>query len=147
MPEDLDGRVAARRHGRAGAVSEDGLSPLDRLGASLRELLATVLERAFGLALDKVESLAASLDDMAARGGPKLNALLGGARAAFEGRSPVWGAVRGAVAALGPAAKAALITVLILAIVLLPVTVLLLLLALIVAAVVVVVRAGSPAAG
>lgn len=139
--------VARRDPGRPTSAPEPAASPVDQLRTSLRELLATVLDRAFGLALDKVESLASSLEDMTARGGPKLNALLGGARAALEGRNPVWGAIRGAVASLSPVAKAALFTVLVLAVVLLPVTVLLLLLALIVVAVIVVTRAGSASAG
>lgn len=109
--------------------------PLDELRAGLRTLLATVLDTTFGLALEKVEALARSFDDMAVRGGPRLHALLGGGMAELEGRNPVWGAVRGAFAALSPAARAALITALVLALLLVPVTVVLLLLVLIVVAV------------
>jgi hypothetical protein len=118
-------------------------APSEQLKASLRELLATLIDRAFGLALDAVEGLARALDDVAARGGLPLNALLGGARALLEGRNPVWGAVKGAVAAMSPAAKAALIAALVLAVLLLPLTVVLVLLALIVFAVWVAVRAAS----
>jgi hypothetical protein len=118
-------------------------SSLDELRASLRRLLATLLDRAFGIALDKVEVLSGWLDDVAAHGGIKVNALVGGARAALGGRNPVWGALVGAVRAMGPAARVALVVVLVLALVLLPVTVVLLLLALIVAAVVAAVRAAG----
>ncbi|OZM79138.1 hypothetical protein [Pseudonocardia sp. MH-G8] len=117
-----------------------GPSPLEELRASLRRLLATLLERAFGLALDGVEGLAAWCDDVAARGGIRVNALLGGARAALGGRNPVWGALLGAVGRMGTGAKVALILALVLALVLLPVTVVLLLLVLIVAAVVAAIR-------
>jgi hypothetical protein len=113
------------------------------LKAALRELLAAVLERTFGIALDKVEQLSRTLDDIAARGGVKVGALWGGVRAAVAGKSPVWGAIRGAFSALGPGAQAAVIIVLVLAILLLPVTVVLILLLLIVVAIIVIVRTQS----
>jgi hypothetical protein len=118
-------------------------TPTDQLRESLRRLLATLLDRAFGIALDKVEQLARTFDEIAARGGYKIGALFGGARAAVSGHNPIWGAIEGAVAALSPGAKAALIIVLILALVLLPVTVVLVLLFLIVVAVVAVARTRS----
>ncbi|WP_297659450.1 hypothetical protein [Pseudonocardia sp.] len=108
-------------------------------------MLTALLERGFGLALEKVEDLALKFDRMAAQGGPKLGALLGGAREAMAGQNPIWGAIRGAVSAMSPATKALLVAVLVLAIVLLPVTAVLLLVALIVLAVVVAVRARSSA--
>jgi hypothetical protein len=115
----------------------------EQLEASLRELLATLIDRAFGLALDAVESLARTLDGVAARGGLRLNALLGGVRALHEGNNPLWGAIKGAVAAMSPAARAAVIAALVLAVLLLPLTVVLVLLALIVFAVWAAVRAAS----
>jgi hypothetical protein len=121
----------------------DDPSPLDELKASLRRLLETLLERAFGIALDAVEDLARWLDEVAARGGIGMNALLGGVRSALGGGNPVWGAIVGAFRAMSPAAKAALITALALALVLLPVSVVLLLLVLIVAAVVAAARASA----
>ncbi|MEN3271035.1 MAG: hypothetical protein V7646_7929 [Pseudonocardia sp.] len=128
----------------SGAVAQPAeQTPLDELKASLRKLLATLMDRAFGLALDKVEVLAGKLDEVAARGGLGLNALLGGVRASLQGRNPIWGAIKGAVAAMSPAAKAALIVALVLALLLLPLTVVLLLLVLIVVAVWAAVRAGS----
>lgn len=113
------------------------------LKAALRELLATVLERAFGVVLEKVEHLAKAFDDIAARGGLGLNALVGGVRARMSGRNAVWGAIKGAVASLSPGAKAALVIGLVLALLLLPLTVVLLLLVLIAVAVAAVVSARS----
>jgi hypothetical protein len=117
----------------------------DELKAALREFLAAVLERTFGMALDKVEQLSRTLDDIAARGGYKIGAVFGGIRAAIAGRSPVWGAITGAFAALSPGAKAAIIAVLVLALLLLPVTVVLLLLLLIAVAIVAIVKSRSRA--
>jgi hypothetical protein len=127
-----------RRGGTAGQPTEQ--APTEQLKASLRELLATLIDRAFGLALDTVEGLARRLEEVAV--GLPLNALLGGAKAVLEGRNPVWGAIRETVAAMSPAAKAALITVLVLGVLLLPLIVVLLLLVLIVV-VWAAVRAGS----
>jgi len=114
--------------------------PTDQLRESLRELLAALLDRGFGIALDKVEQLSRTFDEIAARGGYKIGALFGGTHAALSGRNPVWGAITGAVSALSPGAKAAVIALLILALLLLPVTVVLVLLFLIVVAVVAVAR-------
>ncbi|MEJ3651475.1 hypothetical protein WEH80_00510 [Actinomycetes bacterium KLBMP 9759] len=110
------------------------------MAGELRDLLAVLLDKAFCVALDGVERFARFLDDVAARGGISVNAVLGGARAAIGGRSTIWGAVRAAVSALSPGARAALIAVLVLALLLLPVTVVLVLLALIVLAIVAVAR-------
>jgi hypothetical protein len=121
----------------------DQQTPLEELKASLRRLLTTLLERAFGIVLERVEDLAQWLDEVAARGGIRMNALIGGVRAALGGRNPVWGAVVGGFRAMSPALKVALIAALVLALLLLPVTVVLLLLFLIVAAIVVAVRASA----
>jgi hypothetical protein len=138
---EMTKHAAARTPGTVAQPAEQ--TPMDELKASLRKLLATLIDQAFGLALETVEVLASSLDDVAARGGLKMNALLGGIRAWAQGRNPVWGAIRGAVAAMSPAAKAALIVALVLALLLLPLTVVLLLLVLIVIAVWAAVQAGS----
>jgi hypothetical protein len=61
------------------------------LHAALRVLLAAVLERTFGMALDKVEQLSRTLDDIAARGVMKIGALFGGVRAAVAGNSETAG--------------------------------------------------------
>jgi membrane associated rhomboid family serine protease len=117
--------------------------PADQLRAALREFLAALLERTFGIAIDKVEQLSQTFDVIAARGGFKIGAVFGGVRAAVAGKSPVWGAIMGGFSALGPGAKAAIITVLVLALLLLPVTVLLVLLLLIGVAVVAIVKSQS----
>jgi hypothetical protein len=117
--------------------------PTERLNASLRELLAALLERGFGITLDALERLARKLDAVAARSGVKVNALLGAVRAALEGKSMVWGSIKGGFSALSPAAKAAVILGLVLAVLLLPVTVVLLLLALIIVAVIAAVKTRS----
>jgi hypothetical protein len=127
----------------AGITANPTEEALDELKASLRRLLATLLDRALGIALDKVETLASSFDEIAARGGIPISALLGGLRAKLQGRSPIWGAIRGAFAALSPGVKALIIIALVLALLLLPVTVVLLLLALIVLAIWLAVRAGG----
>ena len=121
----------------------DEQTPFEELKASLRRLLATLLDRAFGIALERVEDLAGWLDEVAARGGIKMNALLGGVRSAIGGRNPVWGAVVGAFRGMSPATKVALVAALVLALLLLPVTVVLLLLFLIIAAIVAAVRASA----
>jgi hypothetical protein len=141
-------RAPARERHRAENVPmrRSDESPTQQIKANPRELLATLLERGFGIALQAVERLGHTLDEIAARSGVKVNALLGGARAAVAGRSPAWGAIKGAVSALSPGAKAAVIIVPVLALLLLPVTVALLallLLALIAVAVVAVVKTRS----
>jgi hypothetical protein len=113
--------------------------PTEQLKASLRRLL----ERGFGIALESVERLAGTFDEIAARGGVKVGALWGGAKAGLSGRNPVWGAVKGAFSALSTPARVALVVALWLALLLLPVTVVLLLLALIALAIIEVVKTRS----
>ncbi|GAA0948677.1 hypothetical protein GCM10009559_48510 [Pseudonocardia zijingensis] len=118
-------------------------SAFEDLKASLRRLLATLLDRAFGIALTGVERLAHGLDEVTARGGIPLNALVGGGLAALGGRNPVWGAIVGAFRALSPGARVAVIAALMLALLLLPLTVVLLLLVLIVGAIVAATRSAD----
>jgi hypothetical protein len=142
----VTGALAAPTRPDRAAPPRDAASPraaVDELKAALRELLATVLERTFGIALDKIEQLSSTLDDIAARGGYKIGGLFGGVRAAVAGRNPVWGAIKGAFSALSPGAKAAIIVALVLALLLLPVTVVLLLLLLIVVAIIAIVKSQS----
>ena len=138
-------RAAARERHRAEKVPtrRSDESPTQQVRANVRRLLTALLERGVGLALEAVQRLDHSLEEIAARSGVKVNALLGGARAAVAGRSAAWGAIKGAFSALSPGAKAAVIIVLVLALLLLPVTVVLLLLALIAVAVVAVVKTRS----
>ena len=140
-----DALVAPARADRAAPARDahSDQSPGEQLKAALRELLATVLERAFGLALDKLEQLSGTLEDIEARGGYKIGAVFGGVRAAVAGKSPVWGAIKGAFSALSPGVKAAIIIALVLALLLLPVTVVLLLLLLIAVAIIAIVKSRS----
>lgn len=120
---------------RAAAVAD--------LKDGLKELLRSALRATTGIALDQVEGLAGTFDKTAAGGGLAVGGLLGGLRAGMSGSNPVWGAFTGAIGALSPGMRAALVGVLLLAILLLPITVVLLLLALIVLVVVAAVRASS----
>jgi membrane associated rhomboid family serine protease len=142
-----DAVVAPASPNRVGPArdSRSTQPPADQLKAALRELLAAVLERTFGMALDKIEQLSRTLDDIAAHGGYKIGALFGGVRASVAGRSPVWGAIVGAFSTLSPGTKAAIIFVLVLALLLLPVTVVLLLLLLIAVAIAAIVQSRSRA--
>jgi hypothetical protein len=133
----------ARTDETRGVSAHGAVDQWAELRASLRRLLAALLDRAAGIALERVEDFARWLDEVAAHGGVRLNALVGGALAELAGRSPVWGAVVGAVRGMSPAARVTLIVALVLAVLLLPVTVVLLLLVLIVAAVAAVVRASA----
>lgn len=114
---------------RADAVAE--------LRESLTELLRTLLRSTVGLALDQVHKLADSFDVLSNTKNTALGAVLGGLRAGAAGDNPIWGAFKGAVAAMSTGTRVALVLVLVLALVLLPLTVVLLLIALIVAVVVV----------
>jgi hypothetical protein len=120
-----------------GLPQDPPADPVERLKASLKELLRTLLRRAVGVALDQVEHLAKSFDAMAASGGFALSGVLGGIQARLAGKNPVWGAVKAAVGSLSPGVRVLLVLALVLALVLLPVTVVLLLIALIVVIIVV----------
>ncbi|MDT7633840.1 MAG: hypothetical protein QOI50_5770, partial [Pseudonocardiales bacterium] len=50
--------------------------PTVQLRESLRELLVALHDRGFGIALDKVEMLSRTFDEIAARGGFKVGALV-----------------------------------------------------------------------
>jgi hypothetical protein len=134
-----DGRVSEDRwpepgtpEGRADAVAE--------LRESLTELLRTLLRTTVGVGLEQVQRLAGSFDALTSVKDSALGAVVGGLRAGAAGKNPIWGAFRGAVAAMSTGTRVALLLALVLAIVLLPVTVVLLLIAIIVAVVVVVVQ-------
>ena len=138
-PQESNGHVPPGTVDLRRDVSHAG----DRLRSSLRALLRDLLDAGFGLALDTVERLAHSLDEIRARGGVGINALIGAAGAKLAGRSPVLGALAGAFGALSTGMKWAIFLIVLLAVLLLPVTVVLLLLALIVLAIVVAVRLSS----
>jgi VIT1/CCC1 family predicted Fe2+/Mn2+ transporter len=108
-----DAPLGSRDNGKTTRLAE--VPPTEQLKSSLRRLLAALLERGFGIVLESVERLAGTFDEIAARGGVKVGALWGGARAGLSGRNPVWGAVKGAFSALSAPARAALIIALVLA--------------------------------
>jgi len=119
-------------------------APGEQLKASLRELLAVAMNRVAGFAMDKVDQAAHSLEDVAANGGPKIGAVLGGVEAKLAGNNPVWGAVKGAFSSLSPTARIGIALLLLLAVILLPVTLVLVLLGLLVLAVILLVSTRSP---
>ncbi|MHA6793948.1 hypothetical protein ACVGVM_10640 [Pseudonocardia bannensis] len=126
-------------------------TPTEQLKAGVRTLVGALIdkavdkavEKAAGVALRQVDRVAAKLDEIAAGGGVKTHAVLGGVRAALQGKNPLWGAVTSAVAAMSPEAKLVLVLVLIVAVLLAPVLLLVLVVALLVIAVVAAVRGGS----
>jgi len=124
--------VPGSPEGRADALAD--------LRESLTELLRTLLRSTVGVGLDQVRRLAGSFGALTSMNDTALGAVVGGLRAGAAGNNPIWGAFRGAVAAMSTGTRVALLLALVLAIVLLPVTVVLLLIAIIVAVVVVVVR-------
>lgn len=128
------GAPARARLGTADTDPQPAADAFEELRESVRRLLAALLDRALGLALDNVEQLARSVDEIAVRGGPGLAGLWGGAKAKLAGRSPLWGEVVGAFSVMSPAVKVALVAALLLALLLLPVTVVLVLIVLAVAA-------------
>lgn len=115
------------------------------LGAQLRDaggrLLVALIDRFAGLALEKVDELAAALERTVADGGPGLGAALGAGGALLHGRSPLLGALRGGFAALGTAGRVLAGVVLAFAPVLLVVALLVVIVAALVWAVVAAVRA------
>jgi hypothetical protein len=132
--------VRTRSSGEPAAMAPPG----QQLKASLRELLAAAMNRVAGFAMDKVDEAAQSLEDIAANGGPKIGAVLGGVEAKLAGNNPVWGAVKGAFGSLSPAARIGIALLLLLAVVLLPVTLVLVLLGLLVLAIILLVSTRSP---
>ncbi len=129
--------------GGRGASDPTPPSPGQLLKASLRGLLSAAVDRVAGFAMDKVDDVAGSLENVAAEGGPKIGAILGGVQAKLSGGNLVWGAAKGAFGALSPGAKVGILLLLVLALVLLPVTVVLVLLALIVLVIVLIVSSRS----
>jgi len=114
-----------------------------QLAASLRELAGVTLDRVAELALDKVEQGAQHLERIAADGGPKVGALVGGMQAKLVGGNVIWGALKGAYQSLSPAARIGLLVLLVLGILLLPVTLVLLLVAMVVVALVLIAQSRS----
>jgi len=120
-------------------------TPGEQLRESLQRLVSAAVGRVTDFALDKVDGVARSLESVAADGGPKIGAVLGGVQAKLSGGNLVWGAMKGAFGTLSTGAKVGILLLLVLAVVLLPVSLVLLLLGLIV--LVVVLIASSRSAG
>lgn len=131
--------------GRLAVVPDVGSTPEPTPGERLRvageRILAAAVDRLSAIALEKVDDLAAGLEDFAANGGVGVGAALGAARAKMAGGNIVWGAIKGAFGALGTAAKVLVAVVIALAPVLLVVALVVLIVALLVWAIVAAVRA------
>jgi hypothetical protein len=140
---EFDAERHVSTNGHRPPDAERRAAALADLKDSLKELLRSALRATTGLVLDQVEGLAGTFDRTAAAGGLAAGGLLGGLRAGMQGGNPVWGAFKGAVGALSPGMRAALVAILLLAILLLPITVVLLLVALIVLVIVAATKASS----
>ncbi|GEL23416.1 hypothetical protein PSU4_23700 [Pseudonocardia sulfidoxydans NBRC 16205] len=140
---EIDAERHVSTNGHRPSDAERRAAALADLKDSLKELLRSALRATTGIALDQVEGLAATLGRAAAAGGPAVGGLLGGVRAGMQGGNPVWGAFKGAIGALSPGMRAALVGILVLAILLLPITVVLLLVALIVLVIVAATKSSS----
>ena len=115
-------------------------TPTERLVACGQKLLIAVIDRAAGLAVDKVDDLSGTLEEIKASGGVGMSAALGGGLAKLAGKSPLIGAIKGAAAAMSTTTKVLIALALILTAVLAPVVLLVLALVLLVAAIVSAVR-------
>lgn len=116
-------------------------TPGERLKAAGERILAAAVDRLSAVALEKVDDLAGSLEDLAANGGVGVGAALGAAKAKVQGGNLVWGAIKGGFAALGTAAKVLVAVVVALSPVLLVVALVVLIVALLVWAIVAAVKA------
>lgn len=128
---------------RLAAVPDLEPTPGERLRAAGERVLVALVDRLSAMALEKVDDLAGSLEDMARNGGPGVGAAIGAARAKLEGRNIVWGAIKGAFSALAVWAKVLVAVVLALSPVLLLVALVVLIVALLVWAIVAAVRAAG----
>lgn len=129
--------------GRGGltVVPEAGPEPAQRLRAAGEQVLVALIDRLAGMACEKVDDLAAGLEDAARNGGVGVGAAIGAGKAKLDGRSVVWGAIKGGFAALGVAAKVLVAVVVALAPVFLVLAVVVLIVAALVWAIVAAVRA------
>ena len=113
-----------------------GVTPGKLLVSSLERLAVAVIDKAAGLAVDKVDDVAGKLEDIASNGGVGLSAAFGAGTAMMAGKNPVIGAMKGAWSALGTGTKVAIVLGLVLLGLLSPVALVLVLLGLLVAAIV-----------
>ncbi|AEA24589.1 hypothetical protein ACFQ34_13005 [Pseudonocardia benzenivorans] len=138
---EIDDPRHVSTNGSRPSDSERRAAAVEDLKDSLKELLRSALRATTGIVLDKVEDLAAMFERSASTGGLAMGGLLGAVRAGMAGSNPIWGAFKGAIGAMSPGMRAALVAVLVLAILLLPITVVVLLVALVVLIVVAAARA------
>ncbi|MBC3192311.1 hypothetical protein H7X46_14695 [Pseudonocardia sp. C8] len=117
--------------------------PGQRLKESVQRLLVVLIDSAAGFAVDKVDDLADSLENVTARGGVGLSATLGAGRALLSGDNPLFAAARATYGTLGALGKTLMIIGLVLSPVLLVLLAVLLLVAAIVIAIVLVIRSAT----
>jgi hypothetical protein len=113
-----------------------GAGPGKLVLRSLERLAAALVDRAAGVAVDKVDDFAEKLEGIAANGGVGLGAAFGAGTAMMAGKNPVLGAVKGAWGALSTGKKVAIVLGLVLLGLLSPVALVLALLGLLIAAIV-----------
>ena len=110
--------------------------PVDRLESSLRRLASVLIDSGAKAASGAVDSFSGNFEGIASRGGALTGAAAGGLKAVPGGRSPVWGAVKGAIGRLSTRTKVLIVLGLVLVLLLSPVVLLVLLLGLLVLAIV-----------
>jgi hypothetical protein len=113
-----------------------GAGPGKLVLRSLERLAAALVDRAAGVAVDKVDDFAEKLEGIAANGGVGLGAAFGAGTAMMAGKNPVLGAVKGAWGALSTGKKVAIVVGLVLLGLLSPVALVLALVGLLIAAIV-----------
>ncbi|TDD50162.1 hypothetical protein [Saccharopolyspora elongata] len=116
---------------------------MERLENSLLRLVRAAVEACAQLISTKIERAVGKLAERADKSGPVPGAALRAARAALLGKSPVWAAIKGAIAGMSWQTKLILVAAMILLPILLVVLGVVLLLVLIVRAVVVAFRAAT----
>ena len=113
-----------------------GTGPGKLVLRSLERLAAALVDRAAGVAVDKVDDFAEKLEGIAANGGVGLGAAFGAGSAMMAGKNPAIGALKGAWGALSTGKKVAIVLGLVLLGLLSPVALVLALVGLLIAAIV-----------
>jgi len=135
--------LGGRRRPPPPPATEARPAPLQQLKTSAQTLLTALIDKAAGVALNKVDELTDKLNEVTANGGVGLTAALAGGQAYLQGNNPLWAAAKAGFSALSAWAKAGLILALVLAAVLGLVLVAVLLLAIIVWAIIAAIRAAA----
>ncbi|MEV0085479.1 hypothetical protein [Saccharopolyspora sp. NPDC050642] len=133
----------ADRSGAPAEVDEGMAVAVERLENSLLHLVRAVVEACAQLISTKIERVVGKLAERADKSGAVPGIALRAVRAAILGKSPVWAAIKGAIAGMSWQAKLILVAVMILLPILLVVLGVVLLLVLIVRAVVMAFRAAT----